>query len=120
MSVTAMDDTSTINGIPGDRVDRQLSNDIWWYAQRRVWRFPYRDPITHERKFFNCTPARFAAAGIVLPDPSVVRKNTKAVEGLARQLQRIVLRGLLLVRPETLTPTAPMLSVAIEKFHAMG
>jgi integrase len=106
--------------VPVIKAERQLSLDLWWYAQRECWRFPYRDPFTRERKFLNCTADRFEEAGIPLPDPTVVRKATKTAQNLAKQLQTVFLRSLRAVRPETFEQATPMLSVAIEKFHALG
>jgi integrase len=116
----AMDDTTAIRDHDdGPRIERVLSTDVWWYAQRRVWRFPYRDPATRARKFMNCTPARFVAAGIHLPDPQIVRKPTKTAENLARELQRRLLAALPSVAITPIAPSPPRLSEAIERFHAM-
>ena len=42
----------------------EVSDKLLWYAQRRVWRFAYRDPFTWKRKFIFCTAEKFRQAGI--------------------------------------------------------
>src|SRR3990172_3293374 len=88
---------------------RDLTTKIYWYKDRHCWRFPYRDPETQERKFLFCTPDKFARAGIDLPFPDVVRKDTQTAHGLCKRLQNVFLRSLAAIElePGPIAPAAP-------------
>ncbi len=114
---TTVEDT-TILAKP-TRALRPITGEVWWFAARRVWRFPYRDPFTHERKFMNCVPEKYADAGIAIPNEETVRKPTKTAEHLARQLRDAFLRSLASARPETFEAGPPTLSKAIDTFFEL-
>lgn len=111
---------------------RELTSKIYWFKERFCWRFPYRDPTTHERKFLFCTADKFAKAGIDLPFPDVVRKNTQSALGYCQRLQDVFLRGLNAIEPQpeptpiaalaiadpprTMPDAVPTLSAAIEAY----
>lgn len=98
---------------------REISDAIFWYEQRSCWRFAYRDPFTHERKFAFCLPDRFLEFGIPLPDPEIVRKPTKLARELCGKLQRAFLYGLRGARPDIFAAEAPSVSGAIAAHFAL-
>lgn len=98
---------------------RAVSAAVLWYAQRKIWRFAYRDPFTSERKFIFCTPDKFAAAGIVITDESVVRKHTKYAESLAKKLQAAFLASLGQVQALPPLPEVITVSAAAETYFAL-
>src|SRR5688572_24633336 len=101
------------------RAQRQLNDSITWFAERRVWRFKYRDPFTGERKFINCNAAKFAEAGIDLPDADVIRKKTKTAQAFARQLQTAFHESLRAVQPATFETTTPTVTAAIQRYFEL-
>lgn len=98
---------------------RTLSDKIYWFAHGKCFRFPYRDPYSGKRKFLNCTPDRFASAGIHLPSSDIVRMRTKTAEDLARKLRDAFMRSLTTIKPGAAPEEVPMLSAAIEKFFEL-
>jgi site-specific recombinase XerD len=103
------------------RALRELSDRVYWFEERKVWRFPYRDPATRARKFLNCSAARFRRAGIPLTSPDVVRKPTKTAEVLAEKLRVAFLASLnVATTVETFTASGPpTISDAIEAYFAL-
>jgi site-specific recombinase XerD len=103
------------------RALRELSDRVYWFAQRGCWRFPYRDPCTRERKFLNCTADRFERAGISLANAETIRKQTKTAEQLAERLRTAFLASLnIATTVETFTASGPpTLSHAIAAYFAL-
>ena len=102
------------------RALREISEAVLWFEARSCWRFAYRDPFTLERKFVMCVPDKFREFGIPLASPDVVRRPTKLAQDLCCKLRRAFLDGLRQVTPVPSEPAVPLLSEAVEKFHAIG
>ena len=85
-------------------------------GKRSPWRFKYRCPSSHKVKYLICTPERFAAAGIALVNPDLIRERTRQAEGLVKRLQTTVIDGLAQMHHADVGVRSVPLSEAIEFF----